>query len=682
MSSLSSPIPRRQPSVRLFPLRPRLRARVLMGAVACVLALSAPACSDDPAEQASEAALLPIADHTVLVGASLRIPIAVDNPDGLALTYAFEAPALPGLDDVTSIGGTSAGGEFVWSPLASHVGTHDIVFVLQFAGGEVRETVRVTVEPGSRSAPVFLAPGAGGTFDLSRSPCVAFDVEVRDDDSPDVLFESTDLPAGATLSSTGAKSAEFSWCPTGEQVAASLRWEIAFSADDGDHAPSEHIFVVILRAEVKESCTGTPPIVTIVSPAKGDVVSTSTGYEVLVNIEDDVGVRDAPVLSWSTEVADENNPDLSQFATVFCQPNGTTWRCLIPPLDLEFQEQQVLYVVVSATDNDDTTGTACDHHADSELLRFVAEGGAAASVDTCGVCTASSQCASGVCVSTATGGVCLVPCAGIGAGCERGACVDSATTEGATAQVCGPRSDACSTGPIITCEEDAFEFNDNTDDATPIEAGTFAGNICEFDLDYFAIDVEAGTEVVALLDGFISEDGDLDLSIRDDSDQELATSAGTENSEFLVWCAAESGTLMLRVEGYLEAQNPYELSVLTDAAACCPDDEGEPDSRLNPRIINPGDPVEGTICPGNDDFFAFDVTAPSTIGILLVSDTGLTDLDIELLNEAGVVVDESATLSDEVIEYEAQEPGIYTLRIFGFEDDGGDYVGEVAVEVL
>lgn len=652
------------------------RALPLPALLGCLVACIA-ACGDTSGDDATLASLLPVADQSVQVGQTLTVALPIDNPDGRTVTFGFEAPPLPGIEQATTIGGTSAGGQFTWTPLASHVGDHDVQFVLYDADAETRQSARITITPGARSAPVFLAPGAGGTFDLAADPCVAFDLEVRDDDSPDVLFEAIEIPEGGNLSSTSEKSATFRWCPSRAQVDQSLRWELVFSADDGDHAPSEHVFVVVLRAESKEGCPGEPPTVTITSPDKGDVVVSSSGYVVRLAITDDVGVRDAPILHWTTDApADESNPDLSEFDTLFCDRSDTQWACTIPPLDLADDEQRVLYVVATATDNDDPSGTTCDNTADSELLRFVAAGGAAgAAVDTCGVCTASSQCASGVCVSSATGGVCLPTCGT----CDRGTCGEATTVEGPVAQACGNRAAVCSTTPIGTCEADFYEPNDTLGDAADAGEGIFAGTICADDLDHFAFSVGAGTEVSVLLDGFVHDDGDLDLALLAGDGTPLVTSAGVEDTELVTWCSAENGELVAAVSGYLGSENPYELTITTAAGDCCVDDGLEPDPFLDPTLIESGDTIDGTICPDNDDHFAFEVTEESLVNIVLVFDSVVTDIDIELLDESGVVVASSETIGDEEITYLAETPGIYTLRVYGYAGDAGDYVGELTV---
>ena len=637
----------------------------------------------DPGPSGSAPTLLPIANTSLLVGETARLTLSVDNPDGLGLTYAFEGPPLAGLDLAATIGGTASGGEFVFTPLASHVGAHDFQFTISSSAGDSSQSARITVEPGASSAPVFLSPGAGGTFNLVRDPCVAFDIEVRDDDSGDVLIETTtSLPAGAEFNQVAEKSAAFEWCPTPDQIDASQRWEIGLSADDGDHAATEHLFVIILRGETREDCPGTAPTVTIESPGKGETVTSTAGYELTVIVSDDRGVRDAPLVYWTTdEATDEENYDLTAFEQRPCDAAaGGRWSCVIPPLDLAPGEERLVFTVVSVTDNDDPSGTTCDHTAESDLTRFfAAQGDAAISVPDCGVCTASAQCESGVCASTPSGGRCTARC---DAGCGDASCQELVTADGLALEACGPVDVACGESGG-DCLDDALEDNDTPGSATNASTGEYEATICAEDLDFYRVSVEAGTELLALLDNFRHADGDLDLYLVGNDEEIIATSAGATDEEFVSWCAPEHDEVTLAVLGYSGAENDYRLSISVEAAACCVDDGFEPDDSLDdPRIVESGDSVDGTICPDDDDYIAFEVTAEAIVTFLLLFESETIDLDVELYDEDGRVIASAMTTGDEELEALIETPGIYTLRIFGFLGDSGEYLGELTVDLL
>lgn len=133
--------------------------------------------------------LAPIDPASARVNGELRIELIVDNPSGATIDLEVTGPDLPSFDRVTTLSVHPGGGTFVWLPLSSHVGMHELTFVLTAGEGGAaydQETVLVEILPSEDAAPRFVRPGAGGTFDLTASPCVTFDVEVRDDDSETV----------------------------------------------------------------------------------------------------------------------------------------------------------------------------------------------------------------------------------------------------------------------------------------------------------------------------------------------------------------------------------------------------------------------------------------------------------------------------------------------------------------
>jgi len=564
--------------------------------------------------------LLPLLPQEVRVHRTLSLLLAVRNPSGRELRYRVMGPMLPGFESVTSLSGSPDRGEFRWTPLASHVGMHELTFEITSPGGEVydSESVLVTVLPAQDAAPVFLRPGAGGTYDLTRDPCVRFDVEVRDDDSPAVdIRERSPLPIGARLDSTGPKSAVFDWCPTGDQIAASERWTIELEADDGDHPPVPHDYVAVLRTSGSTGCSGSAPLITLVSPLEGERVTSSSGYEVVVRVTDDLGLRDPPLLYWSTEApADRTRPDITTYHQVlFESAGGDTFRARIPSLGLGAGAEVQVFYLVSATDNDDPSGTACDHRTDSMLVSFFAVGGGAGgTLGQCSPCTRSTECASGICVAAAGGARCLTSCAA-GTACTAGMCGARITVEGATAQACGDVATVCG-GGAGGCTDDRFEDNDSIASATPVTMERYRGlQICPGDSDFFRIDGAFRDLVTVTVDGFVHSEGDIDLRLLTESGAIVASSASITDREMATHCLGTSGRVYAQVFGYRNAQNRYDLTITRMPRACCSDDPFEPDdTRATARRLS-GSTFEGTICPMNDDFIAIPVAGASRIRV-------------------------------------------------------------------
>ena len=646
------------------------RQRILLSSLLAAVALAA--CGGDGVAPT----LAPVAPRTVAVNETLTIALAVTNPDALPLTWSVTGPDLPGFDRVATVSGDALRGEFRWTPLVSHVGVHDVTFVATSSAGVARTTTTITVTPAADSAPVFLRPGAGATFDLTRDPCVQFDVEVRDDDSANVTIAERSLfPTGATLEQMDAKSAVFSWCPAPDQIEASERWTIALSADDGDHPATAHDFVAVLRAGARMDCPGADPMVALVSPSADARVTTAGGFDVVATASDVEGLRDAPLLYWTTTMPDDlTKPDITLFSQVNFVVEGAQFRARVP-LTLADGEERPVWLLASATDNDDAGGTLCDHRSDTPLIAVTAVGGAGGGgLALCAACTASIECVSGICATGAGGGRCLAACAGPGASCAAGACLSVTRVEGVVSNACGDVSVACSLGGV--CVDDAREENDDRTTATTYTTPITNGVICAGDSDWYRIAATTGTRVDVTLDGFRHSAGDLDLQLVSATGAIVASSAGTTDIETAGLCVAATGSLYARVFGYdTDVAPSYALRVATMAGACCVDDPGEPDdTRTTPRTAAPS--FDGTVCPRDDDWLAVDVAAASTLTATIVFDLS-ADLDLELYAPDGTVIGFSRGTSDTETLTVAVSPGRHTLRVFGYAGATSDYLGEL-----
>jgi hypothetical protein len=630
--------------------------------------------------------LLPLSPATVAVNEQLRLPLPVNNPSGVALTYSVQGPALPGFAEVSDVSGGTSGGEFRWTPLASHVGTHQLTFTVHSSLGDDSESVLITVTPGASAAPVFLRPGAGGTYDLGRDPCVRFDVEVRDDDSPDVTVRLRGEPVvGAQLEQTGPKQADFEWCPRPEQTSVSERWTIGLEADDGDHAPTRHDYLVVLRTNARDNCPGEPPEVTILAPAQGERVVSGAGYLVAIRVTDDVGVRDAPLLYHTTvKPEDPSAPDLADFAqTTFTARGGSSWEALVPPLGLAVGEERTVFFFASATDNDDPTGTACDHRTDTPLREFVAVGGEASDgTANCGLCGASAGCLSGVCAASGGGnGICLPACTP-GDGCGGGTCHGMLTVEGGTVNACGDATAYCQGGG--ECEDDAYEENDTRATARTIGFGTIAATYCDGDPDFYAIVASREAELEVLLDGFDPGRADLDLELLDSAGARLAISAGLGGTEVASTCVAGGDRVVARVYSVVAgSQSDYSLTVTEIPGECCVNDANEPDPFDRPTPIPGHGFFDGMICPGDSDHHSFTITGPTHLDALIVFEHAEADLDMELYGPTGSLIAGSwEVLDEEEISVDLALAGTYTLRIEAYDNGATEYVGQIQLSPL
>ncbi len=153
--------------------------------------------------------LQPVGPQLVAEGQLLSIQLQASDPDGDAITYA--AAPLPAGATLTPEG------LFEWMPERTAAGCNTsrdyyVQFRATDTGGlSANETVPISVsDVQTNAAPIFIDPAdrAGRVGQV-----VQVQLQATDDDGDQLLFTSSSLPAGATLSATGT----FSWTPSASQ---------------------------------------------------------------------------------------------------------------------------------------------------------------------------------------------------------------------------------------------------------------------------------------------------------------------------------------------------------------------------------------------------------------------------------------------------------------------------------
>ena len=641
--------------------------------------------------------LLPLRPASVAVGDTLRLALHVNNPSGLKLSYEVTPPeGMPAFESVSSLVGTPEGGEFLWTPLSSHEGPHELTFTIRSSAGDDSEAVVVTVTANEAAAPIFLRPGAGGTFDTSKTPCVRFAVEVKDDDSSEVAIRpARPLPDGALLEREGPKRARFKWCPTSAQSERTQRWTIAMEADDGEHEPTRHDYVVVLRTPARAGCPGHAPTVGVLSPGDGQVVESSAGYPVLISATDDKGIREAPLLYYTTEEPPSlTTVDVTTMKQVLFEPaaDGAPdhYRAQVPPLALDPTEQRTVWFFVSVTDNDDESGTLCDHRTDTPVLSFLARL-AFEKAKQCELCTASATCQSGLCVAWRDGGRCFGRCSG----CPPSVCHSVTSVEGRATGACGDLATACGLqkedpepgGPDgESCLTDAHEPNDTPDLATPLlsapatEAG-LGGTVCPNDEDLYRVSTDEDSRVDVTV-GEFEVDHDLDIELLDAAGEVLVRSASLEMPETASVCLKAGHEIFIRVFPFISSSGtPYRVDVMRAPEACCVNDEHEPDNVLETARAPAEDGTfEGTICPHDRDYIRVVAPVEQTMKATLAFE-GEGDLDLILEGPNGVLSMAAGSGTSETLFFLLPEPGTYGLVVQPFGDFAADYAGRVVLGI-
>ncbi|MDP2341587.1 MAG: Ig-like domain-containing protein [Deltaproteobacteria bacterium] len=111
-------------------------------------------------------------------------------------------------------------------------------------------------------------------------------------------------------------------------------------------------------------------------------------------------------------------------------------------------------------------------------------------------------------------------------------------------------------------DDDAFEENDSTLTATPMNSGAAVNAIaCRNDDDRFSVDVPAIGCVVRARAHFLHADGNLDMQLFDPTDALVGQATSSTNDELISISAGKVGLHTLRVFGVAGAENAYDVGV-------------------------------------------------------------------------------------------------------------------------
>ncbi len=254
------------------------------------------------------------------------------------------------------------------------------------------------------------------------------------------------------------------------------------------------------------------------------------------------------------------------------------------------------------------------------------------------------------------------------------------------------------------CADDALEDNDGPDTATPIVPGRGDGlAVCAGDQDWYAVDVCAGG-VLTVRTRFRHADGDVDLALVDAAGEELAASRGVGDVEEARYAAPAAGTVNIAVFGYQDAENTYALEVELAGCGCetdddcpagqrcaegacvaapvCQDDAAEDNDALEAAIpAAPGAYGGLAVCADDEDWYAVAVCAGGAVAVDVTFAHAGGDLDVELLDAGGDVLDTSdSSDDDERVEHAAEADAVVFVRVYGFAGAENAYGLNVAVD--
>jgi hypothetical protein len=305
------------------------------------------------------------AQENYVVGDMVRIRASAEDPDGDALS--FEVVGIPTRAELQTFPNSAL---LSWDPIASDVTADELlrlIFVVEDGrGGRAERVVNLEIAPGN-GTPEFLSPSSK-LFDPSGGQALEFDVEVRDDDSNQVILTmpTATAPEGAEFEQVGPKSAHFSWTPTAEQLGRRVH-SVIFVADDDQGAPVEQEVTIILQNSGGDD-PAPAPAPTSTCEADQPIAHAAPGpqraladYELQAHLSSDAAQKyDTGFVFWSTD--DPMNREV-EFGSVEMKVDGALMRAAIPNLLLAPGESETIYYTICAMDStasaDDPEGFIC-----------------------------------------------------------------------------------------------------------------------------------------------------------------------------------------------------------------------------------------------------------------------------------------------------------------------------------
>jgi hypothetical protein len=114
--------------------------------------------------------------------------------------------------------------------------------------------------------------------------------------------------------------------------------------------------------------------------------------------------------------------------------------------------------------------------------------------------------------------------------------------------------------PTPTCSDDAYENNDTVGAAATLVAGTYSLEICgSGDDDWYEVSLVGG-QSIDVTATFVHANGDIDMELWD-GNRQIGVSQSTDDFEALSYTPTNSTTVQIRVYGYNNAENSYDLDV-------------------------------------------------------------------------------------------------------------------------
>jgi len=585
---------------------------------------------------------------------------------------------------------------FTWDPLASQVGSHEVTFIVEDAYARDEEKITVEVRPseeGGGGAPQFVTPSSY-VLQLVQTQTIEAVIAVRDDDSSRVDLSLQGQPDGLDFKVLGGdgKRAQFSWTPTEQQVGdQSIYGFLAVAVDPEGNRTEQRVRIVIRLKDgggPRPDCPGEVPSV------EHQPMRNQFGPDDYVVT---AGVADEGTISRVFAAYTVNDPqDLQSFqAAEFelvdpAEAGGHNYWGVLPNHTQPGGEPVTYYYYVCALDDDDPEGEDCDHFwcvPEEAIFTFVAypdegEGDCAddarepnnsqpqahplepGTVPDLWLCpgdedwfgvtaSAGSTIEASILFSTALGDLALEVLDPQGASLERAATSSDREQISVTAPSDGLHllrvtgefpADSEGNGYALSlrleaggdCVPDGAEPNNDRGAAADVAAGESGPyTICAGDEDFYALQVEPGSEIVAEVQ-FEHRLGDLDARMLGADGTVLASAATEADVETLRHVHGEGGVVYLQVLGVDATNTSYTLQVTVQGVGDCPDLAQEPNDTFEQATWIEADTLQGAICPtgptADVDVYRLWLPAFTGVGISAAFAHAAGDLDLLLMD--------------------------------------------------
>ena len=253
------------------------------------------------------------------------------------------------------------------------------------------------------------------------------------------------------------------------------------------------------------------------------------------------------------------------------------------------------------------------------------------------------------------------------------------------------------------CVDDRFEENDDDEQANSLEPGLYENlQICSEDPDNYRLTLCEGGSLDAEI-RFEHALGDLKLGLFSAEGVRLDSSDGIEDQESVHHSSSEAQQLLLRVEGFLRAENSYELEINFSDCACqsdegceagfrcqeslcvstapCVDDPLEENDQPESASVLPLEESPLMICAGDEDWFSFQLCEGGELQVDLRFIHADGDLDMSLKSLDGRrLLNRISSDDDESLWYQASEAMELRLQVRGYDGAQNSYRMEASIQ--